>query len=71
MIMKNLGVLMISMMRKFAEELEEIANGCGNGKQPEERLAELLASIGLIKKTKEGYKLTEVGMKFLKITAET
>jgi predicted transcriptional regulator len=55
------------VVRKFAEGLEEIVN-CVEA--PEERLAELLVSMGLLEKGEEGYKLTEVGKKFLKLPIE-
>jgi ribosomal protein S19E (S16A) len=57
------------MMKKFAEGLDEVVKGCGNGK-PEEVLAELLMLIGLIEKGEEGYRLTEAGKKLLKLKAE-
>jgi predicted transcriptional regulator len=59
------------IMKKFAEELEKIVEDCKNGKQPEERLAELLAFMGLIEKGEEGYRLTETGRKFLKLPIDT
>jgi len=59
-----------TIMRKFVEGLEEIVNG-GEGIQPEEKLAELLASIGLIRKSKDRYVLTDLGKRFIKLTSET
>ena len=56
------------VIRKFAEELEKIAEGESNGKEPEEKLAELLEYMGIIEKDGEGYKLTEIGIKFLKLS---
>jgi len=56
------------VMRFFAEELEKIAEGESNGKEPEERLAELLEYMGVIEKSEEGYKLTEAGIKLIKIS---
>ena len=55
------------VMRRFVEELEEIVNGCDE-LQPEERLAELLVSVGLFEKSQDGYRLTEAGKKFLKMS---
>jgi len=56
------------VIKKFAEELEKIAREDSNGKEPEERLAELLEYMGIIEKSEEGYKLTEAGIKFLKLS---
>lgn len=74
MIMINLEAIIMTsttIMRKFVEGLEEIVNGCGEEIQPEEKLAELLASLGLIRKSKDRYVLTDLGKRFIKLTSET
>ncbi len=54
------------VVKFFAEELGKIADGESNGKEPEERLAELLEYMGVIEKGEEGYRLTEAGIRLLK-----
>ncbi|AEA46612.1 hypothetical protein Arcve_0591 [Archaeoglobus veneficus SNP6] len=66
--MVMMSSVMSDVMKKFAEELGKIAEGKSNGKEPEEQLAELLEYMGILEKSEEGYRLTEVGVKFLKLT---
>jgi hypothetical protein len=56
------------VVKKFAS-LEKIVEACDE-EEPEELVAEFLASIGLIERRNGGYQLTKSGRKFLNLPKE-